>query len=75
MNAVQAPLPALERSLVNFARDLTLNPRRNDPARARLLRSAGLDDKGILRATEIVAYFNFVNRLAHGLCVELESPG
>ena len=33
----------------------------------RTARKAGLDDAGILAATEIVAYFNFVNRLAHGL--------
>jgi alkylhydroperoxidase family enzyme len=36
------------------------------------LRAAGFDDPAILRATEIVAYFNFVNRLADGLGVELE---
>jgi alkylhydroperoxidase family enzyme len=37
------------------------------------LRAAGFDDAAILRATEIVGYFNFVNRLANGLGVELES--
>jgi len=36
------------------------------------LRAAGFDDAAILRATEITAYFNFVNRLADGLGVELE---
>ncbi len=36
------------------------------------LRAAGFDDEGILRATEVVGYFNFVNRLAEALAVELE---
>jgi alkylhydroperoxidase family enzyme len=37
------------------------------------LRSAGLSDEEILHATQVTAYFNFVNRMAHGLGVELES--
>jgi alkylhydroperoxidase family enzyme len=36
------------------------------------LRRAGLDDRAILDLTLVVAYYNFVNRLASGLCVELE---
>jgi alkylhydroperoxidase family enzyme len=36
------------------------------------LRRAGHDDRAILDLTLVVAYFNFVNRLASGLCVELE---
>lgn len=36
------------------------------------LRRAGLDDRAILDLTLIVAYFNFVNRVASGLDVELE---
>ena len=36
------------------------------------MRAAGFDDAAVLRATEVIAYFNFVNRLATGLGVELE---
>ncbi len=36
------------------------------------LREAGLSDEGIHAAANIVAYFNFVNRIALGLGVELE---
>ena len=36
------------------------------------LRNAGLDDRGILDTCQIVAYFNFVTRMAEGLGVELE---
>jgi len=36
------------------------------------LRIAGFDDTAILDICQIVAYYNFVNRLADGLGVELE---
>lgn len=36
------------------------------------LRRAGFDDRAILDLTQVVAYYNFVNRLASGLGVELE---
>lgn len=38
------------------------------------LRAAGLDDRAIVDANQVVAYFNYVNRVADGLGVELE-PG
>lgn len=37
------------------------------------LREAGLDDRGIVDANQVVSYFNYVNRVADGLGVELES--
>lgn len=37
------------------------------------LRAAGLDDRGIVDANQVVAYFNYVNRVADGLGVELET--
>ncbi len=36
------------------------------------LRAAGLDDRAIVDANQVVAYFNYVNRIADGLGVELE---
>jgi alkylhydroperoxidase family enzyme len=36
------------------------------------LRDAGLDDRGIHDLAAVAAYFNFVNRLASGLGVDLE---
>ena len=69
-----APLSAPDRALAAYADDLTRAP--GAPARPRLaaLRAAGFVDVDLLRATEIVGYFNFVNRLASGLGVELEPP-
>jgi alkylhydroperoxidase family enzyme len=39
------------------------------------LRQHGLDDRAILDLALVVAYFAFVNRIAHGLGVELEPGG
>ncbi len=39
------------------------------------LRAAGIPEAGIHDAAAITAYFNFVNRLAQGLGVELEEQG
>lgn len=39
------------------------------------LRDEGLDDRAILDATLVIAYFNFVNRLVLNLGVELETDG
>ena len=36
------------------------------------LRTVGLDDGQILDVCQVAAYFNYVNRLADGLGVELE---
>jgi alkylhydroperoxidase family enzyme len=52
---------------------LTREPAADPRARLATLRAAGFDDAEILRATEIVGYFNFVNRLADGLGVVLEA--
>ncbi|MDA3931891.1 MAG: peroxidase-related enzyme [Tenericutes bacterium] len=37
-----------------------------------LLRSVGLSDEAIFDVNQITAYFNYVNRIVHGLGVELE---
>ena len=44
-------------------------------APVRALRDSGLGDGGIHDAAAVTAYFNFVNRIALGLGVELETPG
>jgi len=38
------------------------------------LRAAGLDDAGVHEAVQVIAYFNYINRVADGLGVDLE-PG
>ena len=36
------------------------------------LRSHGYDDRAIHDATQVIAYFNYINRVAEGLHVEQE---
>jgi alkylhydroperoxidase family enzyme len=61
-----------DRALAEYAETLTRDPAGAAAPRLAALRAAGWDDEAILRATEIIGYFNFVNRLADGLAVELE---
>lgn len=37
------------------------------------LRAAGFDDRAISSATQVIAYFNYINRIAEGLGVPAES--
>jgi uncharacterized peroxidase-related enzyme len=62
-----------ERALLAYADKLTLRPADMTAADVEALRKAGLDDRSIHDACAIVAYFAFVNRIADGLGVELES--
>lgn len=60
------------RALCRYAVKLTLEPwsvERND---VEALRTAGLDDRAIVDANQASSYFNYVNRVADGLGVELE---
>jgi uncharacterized peroxidase-related enzyme len=67
-----AELSAVDRSLCGYAEKLTLRPQEMNGGDVASLRKAGLDDRGILDTCQIVAYFNFVTRMAEGLGVELE---
>ena len=61
-------------ALCRHAEKLTRTPGLVTESDVEALRAAGLDDAGILAATEVAAYFNFVNRLVLGLGVRLEEP-
>jgi uncharacterized peroxidase-related enzyme len=58
--------------LCRYAEKLTKNPSSVREADIALLRDSGLDDRAVLDAAQIAAYFNFVNRLVLGLGVGLE---
>jgi uncharacterized peroxidase-related enzyme len=69
----EAQLPERTRALVTYAVKLTRESARLADGDLAPLRAAGLSDRGIHDAAAIVAYFNFVNRLAEGLGVTLET--
>lgn len=59
--------------LCGYAHALTVNPDGFDEKDYIIpLKNAGVDDRAILDASMVIAYFNFVNRLVLGLGVDLE---
>lgn len=67
-----ADVPPRLRALIRFAVQLTREPSAIGRESIDQLRAAGLSDSAIHDTASIVAYFNFVNRTALGLGVELE---
>ena len=59
--------------LLAFALKLTRTPETVQAGDVDALRDAGLSDAGVHDVAAVTAYFNFVNRIALGLGVELES--
>ena len=68
--AVLAPVDA---ALCAYAEKLTRTPGAMVRADVEALRSAGLDDRSVLEAVQVIAYFNYINRVADALHVDLES--
>ena len=58
--------------MLGYAAKLTRSPHAMGEADIRRLRDVGFDDAGILDICQVASYFNYVNRLAAGLGVELE---
>lgn len=72
--SVPAELSPREQALVEYANALTSHPEKGVAKQVEALKKAGLKDEEILQAAQIVGYFNFANRLAIGLGVDLEAP-
>ena len=60
------------RSLCAYALKLTARPWDMRKEDLDPLRRVGMSDRDIVDANQVVAYFNYVNRVADGLGVELE---
>ncbi len=67
-----APLSKPDKALCEFASKLTLTPSQMCSDDLEVLRSHGLDDRAIHDATQVIAYFNYINRVADALGVEPE---
>ena len=59
--------------MLKYAEKLTLHPTEMEKDDVLLLKENGFSDSAILDINQITGYFNFVNRLANGLGVELEN--
>lgn len=63
-----------QRALCLFAEKLTREPGACGEANLAPLRALGLSDRALHDLVLVIGYFNFVNRIASGLAVELEVP-
>jgi len=70
----QAPLDAGTRALLDYAVKLTRTPAAVAEQDVQFLREAGWSDAAIHDAAQVTGYFNYINRIADGLGVDLE-PG
>ena len=65
-------LAPADRALCSFAEKLTRDPSAMRATDIATLRSAGFDDVAIHEAIQVVSYFNYINRVADAVDVELE---
>lgn len=68
----RAPLAEADRAMLDYAVKLTRDPGGMDADDVEALRRQGFDDAAILDICQVTGYYNYVNRLADGLGVELE---
>lgn len=64
----------MDRALCAYGEKLALRPAAMAEEDVAALRAAGLGDRAIHDAAQVVAYFSCINRVADGLGVDLE-PG
>ena len=62
----------VQMAMCEFAKKLTENPSKVNKKDIELLRSYNLSDKDISQIVQIIAYFNYINRVADGLGLEPE---
>ena len=68
-----AGLKEAERAMLVYAEALTLRPGSDHEPLVQRMKAYGASDETILHVALVTAYFNFVNRMALGLAVELET--
>ena len=59
-------------ALLQYTEKLTTEPATVEAEDIAKLRSHGFDDEGISSCIQVVAYFNYINRIAEGLGAETE---
>ena len=67
-----AILSRQDRAMLDYAAKLTVTPADVEERDVVHLKELGFDDTGVLDICQVTAYYNYVNRLADGLGVELE---
>lgn len=67
-----AELSDADRELCAWAEQLTTDPASCGAEEVAALRRAGFPDPAIHDAAQVIGYFNYINRIADGLGVDLE---
>ena len=67
LNYRTAPLEPRQRAMLDYAWKLTASPNDIGDADRDALRGAGFDDSAIWDITETASFFNYTNRMAHGV--------
>ena len=67
-----AELDEATRAVLDFAVKLTRTPGEMKPSDVDTLRQHGLSELAIHDVVQVTAYFNYINRIADGLSVDLE---
>lgn len=68
----KADIDEKTKAILDYAVKLTIKPNSVKNDDVNLLREKGCTDREILDVCQITSYFNYVNRMAEGLGVELE---
>ncbi len=68
----KAELSDVDRALCDHAIKLTRTPSGVTEADVAALRDLGLSDQAISDATQVISFFNYINRVADGLGIDLE---
>ena len=67
-----AGLPPEDQALCMYAEKLTKTPKEMNDEDVQALKEMGWDDDAIHDATQVISYFNYINRIADALDVDLE---
>ena len=68
----QADISDMDKLMLSYVEKITRTPQSISERDIEELRLAGFDDRAIHDIVQVAAYFNYVNRLADGLGVEME---
>lgn len=68
-----ADIPELDRLMLGYAALLTQSPAKVDDVAANECKAGGVTDRMLHDLVQVTAYFAYVNRIADGLGVELET--
>lgn len=72
INFMTASIPTSDKLMLSYAKKLTLEPYAIKKKDVSALIKHGFSERDVFDINQITAYFNYVNRIADGLGVQLE---